>query len=134
MLLARPVVYRFGRDWSNPQVHFSLEPAGTYAGIAYSATSRSFWLTRRENGRSLIEEWSSAGEHLATPVTVPAAIFTTIASDPRDGTLWVARQQAGLLRLENFDVSGRHLSVLEVESPHPFLAIGGMEFAWIPER
>jgi len=132
--LAPPGVYRFGRDWSNPQLHFLLSPDGTYSGIAYSARSRSFWLTRFGNDQSVIEHWSADGAHHSTPVTVPAAIFKGIGADPRDGTLWVAREQSGLLRLENFDTSGHHLSSLDVASSHPFLGIGGVEFAWIDGR
>jgi hypothetical protein len=129
--LAPPAVFRFGRDWSNPRQAFPLDPTGTYLGIAYSARSRSFWLTRVGRDQSRIEQWSRDGVRLSTPVVAPAAIFMSIAADPRDGTLWVVRDQSGALRLENFDASGQHLFSLDVEAPHPLLNASGVEFAWI---
>jgi hypothetical protein len=129
--LAPPAVYRFDRDWSKPHLLFPLEPNGLYAGMTYSARSRSFWVTRTGNDKGLVEQWSRDGKRVSTPVSVPGAILRGIAADPLDGTLWVIRAQSGVTRLENFDRSGRHLSSIDLQSLHPFLDAGGAEFAWI---
>jgi hypothetical protein len=135
--LAQPALYRFNRDWSNPQLLFRLEPDGVYLGVAYSGQSRSFWLTRKIRGRAVVERWSRQGEHLATPIDLPTAVFKGIAIDPADATVWIRREQyaAGMMRLENFDQSGRPLASLDLPLPHPMLdyASGGAEFAW-PQR
>ena len=129
--LAPPAVYRFGRDWSNPQLHFPLEPHGLYQGITYSARSSSFWVTRTGNDTGLVEQWNRDGTRISTPVSVAGASFRGIAADPLDGTLWVVRAQGGTTRLENFEASGRHLFSVDTLSLHPFLDGIGVEFAWI---
>lgn len=134
--LAPPGLYQFERDWSNPQLLFPVAAEGGYFGIAYSAASQSFWLTRKAGTGSVIEQWSRDGRHLATPARIPAATLYGLAVDPLDDTLWTVRQQYGssLLRLENFDATGRHLGSLEVERPRPLSEAIGAEFAWIHSR
>lgn len=133
--LAPAGLYRFERDWSRPQFLFPLAKDGWYSGVAYSATSGSFWFTRRAPSGAFIEQWSRDGRQLSTPVDLPAAYLSGIAVDPKDGTVWALRPQtsATLIRLENFDPAGRHLASLDVERPLlNFLSIeaGGAEFEW----
>ena len=136
--LAPAALYRFERDWSNPQPYFLLEQGGVYyLGVAYSARSHSFWLARQVRDGSVIEQWSRDGKRLSTPVNLAAASLSGIAVDPRDGTLWVVRNAGGVMRLENFDGSGRHLASLGVQrAPFNFLPIvaSGAEFEWIRGR
>ena len=134
--LAPTIVYRFARDWSNPQRLFPVSAVGTYGGLTFSGGTNSFWLTRKIGADSVIEEWSRAGDLLGTPIRLPTAELRAIAVDPMDGTLWAIRYQ-GLVastRLENFEVSGRHLGSLDVERPHEYLDSGGAEFAWPARR
>jgi serine/threonine protein kinase len=134
--LAPPGLYRFDRDWSNPQLLFPLRPDGYYGGIAYSAVSRTFWLTRKVGSVTVLEEWNRDGRYIRTPVEVPT-ILVGIAIDPLDDTLWAVRYQQNIavaIRLENFDRSGRHLGAVEV--PKSSMAFGpiGAEFEWIVQR
>jgi Protein kinase domain len=134
--LAPDALYRFARDWSNPQQAFLLGDGGQYMGVAYDATRRSFWLTRNVAGAAVIEQWSPEGRHVSTPVTLPAVALAGIAVDPRDGTMWVTSQRwaASVIRLINFDASGRHLTSFEIEHSLPDLGWAGLEFAWPAER
>lgn len=130
--LAPDALYRFARDWSNPQQAFLLGNDGQYMGVAYDASRRSFWLTRNVAGAAFIEQWSPEGRHLSTPVTLPAVALAGIAVDPGDGTVWVTSQRwaASVIRLTNFDASGRHLTSLEIEHSLPDLGWAGLEFIW----
>ena len=133
--LAPPGLYRFNRDWSDPQLLFPLRPEGNYYGVAYSAKSRSFWLTRKVGSVTVIEEWSRDGTHLRTPAEMPTDLFG-IGVDPADDTLWIARYQettAAVVRLENFDTSGRHLAAVELPFPGG-LGPAGVEFEWVVRR
>jgi hypothetical protein len=132
--LAPPAVYRFERDWSNPRLLFLVAPEGTYFGVTYSAHSDSFWLTRKTQDESVIEQWSRDGQHLTTPARVPATWLGGIAADPFDGTLWVTRQQlnGSRFQLANYDASGRLLATLDLEGLSE-LGASGAEFAWVPQ-
>jgi serine/threonine protein kinase len=133
--LAPSGLYRFGRDWSNPQLHFELVPDGVYVGVGYSAASNTFWLTRNTDRGALIEQWSRSGQHLSTPVNVPAAVFRGLAVDPADDTLWVVRSVGtGVVRLENFNASGQHLGAIEFQQATEVAGFGGAEFAWVNRR
>ena len=135
--LAPAALYRFTRDWSNPEKLFLLGGDGLYHGVTYAAASDTFWLTKNSHGAGIIEQWNRDGKHLSTPVRLSAAAFTGIAADPRDGTLWVARQLLAteLIHLENFDVSGHHLGTVDVTLPSAVpWGIGGAEFGWIQRR
>lgn len=134
--LAPPGLYRFERDWSNPELLFALPPDGIYYGVAYSGASRSFWLTRKAGTGSVIEQWSRDGRHLATPARLPAATLFGLAVDPLDDTLWAVRNQYGssMLRLENFDPTGRYLGAFHVDRPHRVIEPIGAEFEWIQAR
>ena len=133
--LAPPVLYRFDRDWSNPRLLFALRSEGGYMGVAYSANSQSFWLTRKSGSSTVIEEWSRDGKLLATPVVMPAVLMG-LAVDPLDDTLWVVRQQLNAVnvRLENFDRAGRHLAAIELPKPFSALDALGAEFEWTERR
>jgi hypothetical protein len=137
--LAPPGLYRFDRDWSNPQLLFPLHAEGNYHGIAYSSASRSFWLTRKSGSLTVIEEWRRDGSHVRTPIEVPATL-TGIAIDPLDDTLWVVQQQYSdlVIGLENFDREGRHLTTVYVPNglqyPDTSLSAVGAEFAWVTGR
>ena len=135
--LAPAALYRFTRDWSNPEQLFLLDGDGIYHGVTYAAASDTFWLTKNAHGAAIIEQWNRDGKHVSTPVRLSAAAFTGIAADPRDGTLWVARQLMAteLIHLENFDVSGHHLGTVDVKLPSavPWGA-GGAEFGWMQDR
>ncbi len=133
--LAPPMLYRFNRDWSNPRHFFALRSDGGYMGVAYSAHSQSFWLTRKSGSSTVIEEWSRDGKLLATPVVMPA-VLQGLAVDPLDDTLWVVREQpnAANIRLENFDPTGRHLTAIEVPKPSSTLVALGAEFEWTERR
>jgi hypothetical protein len=133
--LAASALYRFGRDWSNPQLDFALVPDGVYVGVGYSVASKSFWLTRNTDKGAVIEQWTHGGQHLSTPVNVPAAIFNGIAVDPTDETLWVLRVAGtGVIRLENFSVSGQHLGAIEFQQSTEVAGFSGAEFAWVSRR
>jgi len=135
--LEPPGLFRFSRDWTTPVMLFPLTPDGFYFGIAFSAASDSFWLTRSTSDGSVIEHWSRDGKLLSTPTVFSGALLTAIAVDPADGTLWAVRQgyPGDVMRLENFDTSGRHLASLQVAIPriNPFTS-GGAEFAWAPRK
>lgn len=133
--LAPVALYRFDRDWSHPQPLFPLAAEGIYLGVAYSDMSRTFWLTRKVQGGAVIEQWNPKGQHLSTPVSLPAGNFAGIAVDPRDHTLWVVKPQygGGVTRLENFDASGRFLAGLELPRSVISLEPLGAEFAWVGE-
>ena len=132
--LAPPALYRFERDWSDPRLQFLVAPDGMYFGVTYSAHADSFWLTRQIQDEAVIEQWSHRGQHLATPVRVPAAVFAGIAADPSDGTLWVTRQQLGGSRfqLANYDTSGQLLGTLDLERLSD-VGASGAEFAWVQQ-
>ena len=104
-------------------------------GVAYSANSQSFWLTRKSGSSTVIEEWSRDGRLLATPVVMPAVLMG-LAVDPLDDTLWVVRQQLNAVnvRLENFDRAGRHLAAIELPKPFSALDALGAEFEWTERR
>lgn len=134
--LAPTAVYRFARDWSNPQLLFPVAADGTYGGLTFSGMTDSFWLTRKIGADSVIEEWSRDGHLLGTPIRLPVAELRALAVDPHDGTLWAIRNQGigAPTRLENFHVSGRHLGSVDVVRPHEYLGSGGAEFAWPANR
>jgi hypothetical protein len=132
--LAPPALYRFALDWSQPALHFLLDPGGgSYHGVAYSRATQSFWLTRRLRHDSVIEHWSRDGQRLSA-ATMPSSALMGIALDPRDGTLWAINAQHArvVLRLENFDTEGRHLGSFEVPTGlgSRFVSPSGAEFAW----
>ncbi len=129
--LAPTEVYRFGRDWSDPQPLFRLTQSGEYRGIAYAARTQTFWTTRNEADAAVLEQWSLDGRLVSPPVRV-APTLAAAAVDPLDATLWVVRYltTAQVLRLENFDEDGRHLATLDLGSPALLLSAGGAEFAW----
>jgi hypothetical protein len=133
--LAPPGLYRFERDWSDPQLLFPLSPDGVYLGIAYSGASKSFWLTKRRPGGSVIEQWDIDGRLISAPVTVASVELRAIAIDPSDQTLWATVfQNAGTtIRLENFDRTGRYLGSYSVEQPIaiPNFGANGAEFEWL---
>jgi hypothetical protein len=127
-------VYRFGRDWSNPQLLFPLLPGGFYHGIGYSAASGYFWLTKKVPTGTVIEQWSREGKHLSSPINIPSAFLSGIAVDPKDETLWAVAPQASGVRLENFDPSGRRLGSFDLERPlvnYLDIQASGAEFEWI---
>jgi hypothetical protein len=132
--LAPPTVYRFTLDWTSPEPVFPLAPAGLYAGIAYSARSDTFWLTRKINEGAVIEQWSRDGRHLATPLHLTTAFLSGIGVDPEDGTLWVVRVRgvSGVAHLENYATDGRALGTIQIEQPQLFAEPAGLEFAWMP--
>ena len=130
--LEPPALYRFTPRVGAPRELFPLAPDGLYIGVAYSARTRSFWISRRYMGSAAIEQWSREGVHLSTPISQPDSALTGVAVDPVDGTIWAIRPQpVQVLRLENFDTSGRHLG--SVELPRPLVALdgSGAEFAWV---
>lgn len=128
-------LYRFTLDWTGPEPVFPLAEGGTYHGVAYSAITQSFWLTRRIRESAMIEEWSGDGRHLGTPVHLPTGFLTGIGVDPLDGTLWVVRTQfvagASPILLENYTTRGHLLGSFLVQQPFLVLAGAGLEFAWI---
>jgi tRNA A-37 threonylcarbamoyl transferase component Bud32 len=130
--LDRPALYRFARDWSNPELLFTLrDDEGFYFGVAYSMTSGTFWLTRNSRDGGSIEHWSRRGALLSLPVKVEQSGLSGIAIDPADDTMWVARPESnGLMRLENLDSGGRQLGSLDLLWPLPIWQSGGAEFAW----
>jgi hypothetical protein len=133
---APAALYRFTRDWSNPEKLFLLRRDGLYHGVTYAAASDTFWLTKNSHGAGIIEQWNRDGKHLSTPVRLSAAAFTGIAADPRDGTLWVARQLLAteLIHLENFCLRTPPRTVdVTLPSAVPW-GIGGAEFGWIQRR
>jgi hypothetical protein len=132
--LAPPCVYRFGRDWSHPELLFPLEPDGVYAGVAFSARSGSFWVTRNAPDGGRVEQWSVEGVHLSTPVTLTGAVFTGVAIDPLDDTLWVLNPQGPTIRLENFDAAGRHLGSFIAGEGDRYVGVYGAEFVWATSR
>jgi hypothetical protein len=134
--LAPPALYRFARDWSRPEVQFLLDATrGYYHGVAYSAATDSFFLTRRLRHDSVIEHRSRDGQELSPPITLPSSALMGISVDPKDNTLWAinAQHAGGLIRLENFDTSGRHLGIFETPTGLGLRSVppSGAEFAWI---
>jgi hypothetical protein len=128
--LAPRELYRFDREWANPQALFRLTQAGLYAGVSYSARTGTFLAVRNEGGRSFIERWSRDGR-LVTTLIQSVPVLTGLAVDPRDDTLWVLRPSTSwsFIRLENYDAAGRLLGHFGVRTPGSFLAAGGAEFA-----
>jgi hypothetical protein len=135
--LAPPSLYRFRRDWSQPEMQFPLSPDGTYMGVSYSGRSQTFWLTRRTSNGSVIEQWDRGGTLLST-ARLPGIVLTGLGIDPKDETLWALRIVTGSaeLRLENFSTSGQHLGSLDIARPYNSLLSdeSGVEFAWIPSK
>jgi len=129
--LAPPAVYRFRRDWSGPQLAFSLGSTGQYEGLTFSRTTNTFWTTKRLDGDAVIEEWSRDGAQLGTAVRLKGAVLPAIAADPADGTLWAVRPTPGGAKLENFDTTGRRLATVDVDT---LLGTGAAEFAWVAPR
>ena len=132
--LAAPGIYRFSRDWSNPQLLVALDPSGTYLGLAYARDSGTFWVTRSTLAGARVEQWNADGTQLPLPIIVPGSSLTAVAIDPADGTVWMVRANTNrpTTRLENFDQSGRHLGAFEVDFPDLLDGISGAEFAWRP--
>ncbi len=133
--LAPRALFRFARDWSDPQPLFFLTPSGSYTGVTYSGASGTFWTTRNEAGVAEIEQWRRDGERVSAPLQVDPPLLG-VAADPRDGTLWVVKQVPSqhVLALDNYDVTGRHLGTYTVSHPLPVLGGGGAEFAWRGRR
>jgi serine/threonine-protein kinase len=131
--LAPVGLYRFSRDWSNPELLFPLTPDSVYNGVAYSAVAKSFFLTKRRTDESVIEQWGPDGRLLSTPVSMPSVDLRAVAIDPKDETLWViVYQNAGdTMRFENFDLTGRHLGSFIVERTGSFSTANGAEFEWV---
>jgi hypothetical protein len=128
--LAPRQLYRFDREWANPQAMFRLTQTGLYYGVSFSARTDTFLAVRNEGGTSFIERWSRDGRLVATLIqSVPA--LTGLAVDPRDDTLWVLRplNSASIIRLENYDATGRLLGQFGVRTSGIFQAAGGAEFA-----
>jgi hypothetical protein len=131
--LAPPAIYRFGRDWSDPQPYVPLTPGHTYNGVTWAPDTDTFWVSRLDNETAAIEHWSRDGVRLATPVTVPLSL-TGLALDPADGTLWAVRYRGNAdgLQLDQFARDGRHLGTLTVATVRPVGSAA--EFAWTPPR
>jgi hypothetical protein len=133
--LAPRELYRFSRDWSDPQALFPLTQAGYYSGVSYSKATGTFWMARNDGGVAVLEQWNREGRLVSSPVQTLAPL-TGVACDQRDGTIWVMRQlpSAREVRLDNYDASGRRLGTYRVSHPLPFLDAGGAEFVWSNPR
>jgi hypothetical protein len=130
--LAPSALYRFARDWSDPQIDFALVSNGDYAGVGYSAATHSFWLTRNTDQGALVEEWARDGRQISTPIDIPGAVFKGLAVDPADGTLWIVRyeRRTDVSRIENFTVSGKRLGAFLVDQVPLVGGIASAEFIW----
>jgi serine/threonine-protein kinase len=133
--LAPPALYRFDRDWSNPELRFPLNPEGTYRAVAYSEGSKTVWLGRMVEGTSFIEQWTLGGSPVGVPFRVPGVVIA-LGVDPVDHTLWALKEDSvsPTMRLENFGTSGRHLGSFDFEKPQLLWLAAGLEFEWRPSR
>ena len=140
--LARVALYRFDLQWGHPEELFRFPVDGmynggngVYVGVAYSARTGSFWITRTLSEGAHIEQWSREGTLISASVNEPATMLIGIASDPADGTLWAISQGSpNRLALENFDEQGTRLGTFATDWPVPSTFPEGAEFAWIDRR
>jgi len=119
-------VWRFDRDWQNPQLLFTLDGTQNLQGITYDPADRTLWLS----------DWSPTDQvlHVALDGTILGRFHTGfsnmpgIALDPADGTLWVLRFSHSAIQAEQFDKAGNHLGSL---GPFPVFdpCVYGAEFA-----
>jgi len=129
--LSPATLYRFSRDWTDPQPLFDLDARPVYFGITYVPFDDTFVVTRQGGGDAAgrLERWSRAGRRLSVLAEIPG-IVTGVAYDPADRTLWVGRdatQAGGEARLLVFGLDGRPLGALDLPLEGAFSA-AGVEF------
>lgn len=133
------IAYRFGLDWSNPEVfdlsfHFAGEgqiySIGAVSGITWDPRDNSFWLA----GDSNLFNVSSTGEILAFFLLSETSTGEyALAFDAADNTLWLSAFWANGTTLYQYDAA----KILARPAPLDTLVlstgfIGGAEFALAP--
>lgn len=100
-------VYRFDRNWANPQSLFSI-PGGTlhdYIGITYDPTNNSFWVSGHV--LSTVANYDMQGGLLSSFGT-GHSYNAGLAFDQADGTLWLVNGTASPL-MEQYSTTGNLL-------------------------
>jgi hypothetical protein len=98
-------LYRFDRNWSNPQLMFNVGPSAS--GITYEPRCGTFWVVEPNNG--LVQHIDQSGTVLFSFTATPNAIG--IAQDPADGTLWVGGPGP---TISQYDTAGTYVQSVTV--------------------
>jgi hypothetical protein len=78
-------VYRFNKDWTNPQLIFTVSEVGRILGITYDPTDNTLWFSGYDN--NTMSHYDLNGNILGT-FTVADNHTGGLALDHADGTLW----------------------------------------------
>jgi hypothetical protein len=112
-------VYRFDRNWQNPEWIFGSSWGVYTTGITYDPLNNSLWISHY--GGNEIENRSLTGAFLSSfntsPPPSPWGYFspTFLAMDYADGTLWTASRFGNLLY--QYDRNGNLLSTQKFTDP-----------------
>jgi hypothetical protein len=121
-------VYRTGRDWSNPELMFSMAGGTSYLGITYDFTDNTLWVSGWSQG--IVEHRAMDGTLLGSFGT-PFSSISCLALDPASGTLWMSSQsQQGTFF--QYSKAGASMGSVFIESLLSQNTLGG-EFQGVPE-
>lgn len=116
-------LYRFGLDWSNPELVFSLSGTSRL-GVTYDPTDDTFWLCGW--GNSLVEHYTKTGQFLGSFST--DSYTGSLALDHADGTLWLSVGASDTLK--QYSKTGTLLSTLTISGLGPVYG-GEFNFALV---
>jgi hypothetical protein len=112
-------LYRFDRDWSNPQVLFNVGFATS--GITIDVNNGAFWVT--DSLTREVRNLDVNGTVLSSFLADDGQYAYGIAMDPADSTLWVGGFGSNVIY--QYDTSGNLLSSVAVQG---ISSAFGMEF------
>jgi hypothetical protein len=111
-------VYRFDRDWANPQPLFNVGFATS--GITYDSTNGTLWVS--DGLSKLVRNFDLTGQELSSFTMSQGTYAYGLALDPADGTLWQGDYGNGVLH--QYDKTGQHLGSISLNVSSAF----GIEF------
>ncbi|NUM35201.1 MAG: hypothetical protein HUU50_11690 [Candidatus Brocadiae bacterium] len=115
-------IYKFEKDWQNPQVLFSFTGAARL-GITYDPTDNTLWISGW--GTGLVEHYTMSGGLLGSFAT--DTYTSALALDHADGTLWLSSGATNTFK--QYSKSGTLLSTVTYSAVTG--NIYGGEFAFI---
>lgn len=128
-------LYRFNRDWENPQVldpdFAGVSELGAVSGITFDPRNASFWLA----GQGIVFNVTLQGDVLSFFATGTGNLFDqALAFDTADNTLWLTSYENGAGVLRQYDPSPG-LPILRSALDTmilPGVNVAGAEFAMVP--
>jgi len=119
-------IYRFEKDWKNPQTLFSFTGLSRL-GITYDPTDNTLWISGW--GTGLVEHYTMSGVLLGSFAT--DTYTSALALDHADGTLWLSVDATSTFR--QYTKSGTLLSTVTFSGITGGIYGGEFAFGSVPE-